>query len=51
MANLKQEYIDMKDVKHHVEHLTVPEQESTDREQIVQELYAALTKPGRKMSA
>lgn len=51
MANLKQEYIDMKDVKHRVEHLTVSEQENTDREQIVQELFVALTKPGRKIPA
>lgn len=51
MANLKQEYIDRKDVKHHVEHLPAPKQESADKEQIVQELFMVLTKPNKKIPA
>ena len=49
MANLKQEYIDIKDVKHHVEHLTIPEQENSDREQLVRELFILLTKSTKKL--
>lgn len=49
MANLKQEYIDIKDVKHRVEHLTIPEQENSDREQLVQELLILLTKSSEKL--
>ncbi len=49
MANLKQEYIDIKDVKHHVEHLTIPEQENSDREQLVRELIILLTKSTKKL--
>ena len=50
MTNLKQEYIDIKGVKHRVEHLTIPGQEKTSREQIVQELFTVLTKPGKKIT-
>lgn len=49
MENLKREYVDLKNVKHRVEHFTLPQQENADREQLVQELFVALAKPGRKI--
>lgn len=51
MANLRQEYVDRKDVKHHVEHFSAPKQEPADREQIVQELFLVLTKSSKKIPA
>ena len=44
MAQLKTEYTDVKDVKHRVEHVVVPESDATSRERLVEELYSALTR-------
>lgn len=49
--HLTTEYTDIKDVKHNVEHLTVPADDKNNREQIVEELLNALTKPGKRISA
>lgn len=51
MMNLTTEYTDIKDVKHNVQHLTVPTDDKNNREQIVEELLNALTKPGKRISA
>ena len=47
MASLKQEYIDIKDVKHHVEHLSLSVKSDDSREQLVEDLLRALTKSGK----
>ena len=51
MANLKTEYIDVKDKKHQVEHLIVSDDEKDNRERIVEELLHALTKTGKRIPA
>lgn len=44
MAALRNEYTDIKNVKHNVEHLTLPAEDNTTRERIIGELLHALTK-------
>lgn len=44
MTKLKTEYTDVKDVKHQVQHTTVAEEDRKNKEQILEELFAALTK-------
>lgn len=51
MANLKTEYTDAKAVKHGVEHQTVAEDGNQNREQLLEELYTALVKPDKRISA
>ena len=51
MSNLKTEYTDARDVKHDVEHLTVTEDGNQSREQLLEELYAALGKPDKRIPA
>lgn len=51
MNNLKNEYIDIKDIRHKVEHLTVSNEDVGSRERIVNELLHALTRSGRRISA
>ena len=51
MAKLKTEYTDIKSVKHHVEHLTVSEVDKKDRERLIEELFAALTKKDKRIPA
>lgn len=51
MANLKDEYMDVKDRKHRVEHITVQEEDPANRERIIEELFCALTKTGEKIPA
>ena len=51
MANLKTEYIDARDVKHDVEHLTVAEDGNPNREQLLEELYTALAKSDKRILA
>ena len=51
MVNLKTEYTDIKDVKHNVVHLTVPADDKNSKEQIVEELLNALTRPGKRIPA
>lgn len=50
MAKLKTEYTDVRDVKHKVEHTTVAEGDMKNREQILEELFAALTKKDRHLA-
>ena len=42
MANLKDEYTDIKDRKHRVEHFTVHEEDPANRERLKEELFLAL---------
>ena len=51
MANLKQEYTDIKDVTHKVEHLMASDKDDSSRERIVEELSNALTKSGKRVPA
>ena len=51
MANLKTEYTDIKDVKHHVEHIIVAEGDNKDREQLLEELFAAMTSKNKRIYA
>jgi hypothetical protein len=45
MEKLPEEYIDIKSVRHRVEHLTLLPDEQPQRERILEELTLALTKP------
>lgn len=51
MQKLRTEYTDVKDVKHHVEHILLTEKEQRSRERIMEELYTALTRESRKIPA
>ena len=51
MANLKEEYIDTRDRTHKVEHILVPPEDKATKERIVEELFQALTRTGKKISA
>lgn len=51
MANLRTEYTDVKDIKHSVEHLTVTGKDKKDREQILEELFIALTRKDKRMTS
>lgn len=51
MDNLKKEYTDIKNRKHKVEHLTVSGKGDSSRERIVEELFRALTRTGKRISA
>ena len=44
MADLTKEYTDMKDIKHKVEHFTIPADDRNSTEQIMEELLHALTR-------
>lgn len=48
MAKLKTEYTDVKDVKHQVQHTTVADEGRKNKEQILEELFTALTKKDRR---
>ena len=48
MAKLRTEYTDVKDVKNHVEHITVTDEDKKNREQILEELFTALTKKDKR---
>lgn len=48
MANLKEEYTDIKDIAHKVEHLTVLEDEKNNKERITEELINTLTRSGNR---
>ena len=47
MLNLKNEYIDTKNIKHQVVHLAASDMDDSSRERIVEELFFALTRPIR----
>lgn len=52
MTDLTKEYTDVKDIKHKVEHFTVPADDRNSTEQIMEELLQALTrKPGKRIMA
>lgn len=51
MANLVQEYMDIKNVKHKVEHLVISMDEKGNRERIIEEVFQALTRPSKHMPA
>ena len=44
MANLKEEYVDVKSVRHRVEHITLPPTNQNALEQILEELIHVLSK-------
>lgn len=45
MADLKEEYTDIRGITHKVEHVIVPPDGRYSREQILEELVDALTRP------
>lgn len=51
MANLKDEYTDIKDRKHRVEHFTVHEEDPANRERLKEELFLALTRTEKRIPA
>ena len=51
MASLKEEYTDTKDRTHKVEHILIPAEDKTARERIVDELFQALARTGKKIPA
>ena len=51
MANLKEEYTDIKNIKHHVEHIILSTNDKNSKEQMIEELYYTLTKPNKHISA
>ena len=51
MAQLQTEYTDVKDVKHQVEHVIVPENDKKTREQLMEELFTALAGNQKWVSA
>ena len=53
MQNLKKEYIDVKNITHKVEHVMVSNKDNNDNnmERIIEELFHALTRPGKRVSA
>lgn len=46
MAKLPEEYTDVKKVRHRVEHVTLPIEDSAYKERIAEELIHALTEAG-----
>lgn len=51
MADLIKEYTDIRNMKHKVEHLTVLIEEENGRERVLEELFCALSKTGRRKPA
>lgn len=51
MANLKEEYTDTRDRTHRVEHILVSAEDKETRERIVEELFQALVRTGKKIPA
>lgn len=49
MANLKKEYVDIRDNRHTVEHLITSDEDKIDKEQLTQELFYILTKTDRRI--
>lgn len=47
MANLKKEYTDIRNQTHTVEHIVMPVEDITAREQIIEELFCILAKTGK----
>ncbi len=51
MANLKEEYTDTRDRTHRVEHIVMPADDKDSRERIVEDLFQALVRTGKKVPA
>ena len=51
MANLKNEYTDIKNIRHKVQHFTVKTNDFIGREYLMKELFLALTKKNKNISA
>ena len=51
MADLKEEYTDIRDRIHKVEHMVVPMEDKAAKERIIKELFCALTRTGKKIPA
>ena len=54
MTNLKNEYTDTRNVKHKVQHVVASDENADIREQVIAELFNALTrpvKPDKRISA
>ena len=51
MAKLKEEYTDIRDRTHSVEHVVVSTGDRFDRERLMEELLYALTRTGRDIPA
>ena len=51
MTNLKTEYTDVKENKHKVEHHVVSDKYGNSKEQVIDELLHALTRPGKRIPA
>ncbi|MBD5451950.1 MAG: hypothetical protein HDR25_04855 [Lachnospiraceae bacterium] len=50
MADLTKEYTDTKDIKHTVEHLILSADNKASKEQILEELFHALTRSRKHIS-
>jgi hypothetical protein len=50
MAKLKNEYTDIKNIRHTVKHLTLSADDSASREQILEEIRSILEKQAKKSS-
>ena len=50
MANLKEEYTDIRDRTHSIEHVVVSAEDKADQERLLEELLYALTRTGRDIS-
>ncbi|MDE7477195.1 MAG: hypothetical protein K2M91_04465 [Lachnospiraceae bacterium] len=50
MADLKKEYTDINDIKHTVEHSILSTDSENNKEQIIEELFLALTKPDKNFA-
>ena len=51
MANLKEEYTDIRDRTHSVEHVVVSAEDKADQERLMEELLYALTRTGKEIPA
>ena len=51
MANLKKEYTDIKAITHRVDHITASDKDKAGKEQVVEALFHALTRPGKRIPA
>ena len=50
MAKLADQYTDIKNISHSVEHIILPMDHASDREHIVEELLYVLTKPNKSLT-
>ncbi len=51
MATLTKEYTDIKDIRHNVEHLVMPDDDKRHRDQLLDELFHVLIKPHDRAQA